>query len=207
MKKLCVLIVAIIVTMAVASSAMASTIGVNVSPGASIAFDKVVETESEDWFFTANMGLSEKFLFKVGFTEDVLFFGGRYEIINNLATGFSGTFADEAAEYSIDLRGKVNITEQLDLVGVLSYSYVDVDDGDNEDAFDLLGQVEYKIGEIGALNLGLDYWRGEGESITSYTVGAEFYVKKVCIYFDYSASLDSDDEEDNTLAVGMEISF
>lgn len=207
MKKIVCLILAMVMVMAVGTSATATTIGVNVKPGYSIAVEKDLEPDTDAWFIYANLGLSEKWLLKVGYVtdDDLFYFGGRYEIVNNLALGFGYYGHDDFNKYCIDLRGKLNLTERLDLVGMLKYNYKDFDGSGSTDSWDITSQLECKLGKSFIINAGFKYVDTETDSDTYYVVGGEYYLKKVTIYFDYMANID--DRHDDRFMAGMKIAF
>lgn len=207
MKKLLCLVLACAMLLVAGSAAMASTIGVNVKPGYSVNVEKDFEPDTDAWFIYGNFGLNEKWLLKIGYVtdEDLFYLGGRYEIINNLALGFGYYGSDYYDKYSIDLRGKANLTEKLDLAGVVKYNYKDWDGGGSSDSWDFLGQLEYKLGEIGALNVGFKYVDTDFDDETYYVAGAEFYIQRVTLYFDYFVNIDESD--DDRLMAGMKIAF
>lgn len=206
-KKIMCVCLALAMVIFIGSTAIASTIGVNVKPGYSINVEKDFEPDTDAWFIYGSFGISENWLLRVGFItdEDVFYLGGRYEIVNNLALGFGFYGAENYDKYCIDLRGKANLTEKLDLVGVLKYNYKDWDGGGSTDSWDFTGQFEYKMGTIGALNTGFKYVDTDKDSDTYYIVGAEFYLKKVTLYFDYYANID--DRDDDRFMAGMKIAF
>ena len=203
MKRTTVVFLAFILVFALGSATEASTIGVNVNPGYSVSVDKTLDPSDDAWTITGNLGINDRLMLKLGYTTDVdmFYFGGRYELRNNLALGFGVDFGDHTDVFSLDLRGKKNLSERWDIVGVLAYTNPDGAD----DLISILGQLEYKIGEIGALNLGLDYVTDGDDSETYYLVGAEFYISKVCLYLDYTANIDNSD--DDKLTAGVEFKF
>jgi hypothetical protein len=203
MKRITITLLALIMVFTLGVAAEASTIGVNVEPGYSVSVDKTIDPSDDAWTVTGNFGINDRLLLKLGYTTDVdmFYFGGRYELRNNLALGFGVDFGDDNDAFTLDLRGKKNISNRWDIVGVLSYTNPD----EADDLISLLGQLEYKLGKIGALNLGLDYLTDGDDSETYYLVGAEFYISKVCLYLDYTAN--TDDSDDDKLTAGVEFKF
>ena len=192
-----------------ASATFAGSIGVQVYPGFALTLDKIVQPESEDWFVTACYGFNENLMLRGGYGDEIYSFGGRYVIVKNLAMDFDASYfnREDIIQWYVDLRGKIHLTDELDWSGIIGYSYQKIDTAKNLDAIKLITQVEYRLGESGAFNLGLGHWNSGNESTNYYVVGAEVYIDKVCLYLDYTASLDSTALFDNVLLIGMEIAF
>lgn len=215
MKRLLTLLTAVMLTLLIGSVAMASTMGVNVSKGFGLDFERDLvfsDHDADDWTLRANYAPIDKLLLKLAYTSmddddfgDKLAFGLRYQLINNLALVVD--YADwndlDVSKYDIGVRGKLNLGKSVDLVGELTYN--DFDNIDY-DYLNLLSQVEFKVGEAAVINVGFNYVDddGSGESDTYGIIGAEWYIKKVTLYFDYYLT---DEDTSDSACVGVSFAF
>jgi hypothetical protein len=215
MKRLLILGLAVMLTLALGSAAMASTMGVNVSKGTAIDVERYLYDESDSDFsmIWGNYAPNDKILFKLSYAfdpftnndfSDELTFGIRYSIINNLALVANYTAVEDIDDkYDLGLRGKLNLSKKVDLTGELKYANnLETD----EDAVPFWGQAEFKVSDFATLNAGLGFDDlGDVDSDTTYGIlGAEFYIKKVTIYMDYYIY---DDSDNNSACVGIDFAF
>lgn len=206
MKKLLALTVACVMVITFASISMASTMGVNVSKGNSICFEKD-PIDTNPLYVTGNFGVSDKLLLSFGTTfndanDDSYTFGGRYEIMNNLATGFK--FEDGDTEtFTIDLRYKYDVDKKLALVGKLAYT----DPKDGDDIYGVTAQAEYSVADNFIPTFALAYSDTDSsDSITRATLGMDFYpTDKFFIYLDYTVNVD--DSDDDSFYLGLEFAL
>jgi hypothetical protein len=212
MKRLLILCLTVMFTFVLGNAAMASTMGVNVSKGAAIDIERYLydDSDSDYWMLWGNYAPNDKILFKLGYAfedddfSDELTFGIRYEIIKNLALVADYTTIEDTDDdiFGLGFRGKINLNKNVDLTGELMYhSHTDADD-----IATFWGQGEFKVSEYAVLNAGFGF--DDLDHVNDDTVygilGAEFYLKKVCIYMDYYIYEDSDL---NSACVGVEIAF
>lgn len=228
MKKMFVLVLAALFTLVLGSAAMASTMGVNVSPGFAIDIehDFIATDGNDDTAFRLNWGVNENLYLKFTYTgfqdpflDGIKAFGMRYELLNNFA--FVANYKTQEVvdvdldtidntKYNLGFRGKLDLGKTADLVGELTWNhgyYKNLDlvgDTDNSINWELYTQLEFKIGEVGALNFGADVVRTGNETDTTWLAGAEFYSGKSTIYFDYYMY---DNSDFNDLCLGVEIGF
>lgn len=206
MKKLFILGLAAIMTVAFTTLAMASTMGVNVEKGYTLSIERD-EIYSDATAITGNLGLSDNFLLTLGYVTNADYYtvGGRFEIVNNLALGFNyGSEPDDADDdsYTVDLRGKLDLSNQLALVGKAAYTEF----GDDKD-FTYTGQAEYAVTDSFIPTFAVAYKDpDEGDSTTTYTLGMDVYpTDKFFVYLDYA--IDKDDSADNEVYLGVEFAF
>lgn len=210
MKKLFVLSLAVILTLAFASVSMASTIGVNVNKGWSVSVEKA-DTDADEIEITGNYGISDQLMLSVGFvTEiDAISLGVRYEFAENAAINFKYYTYDingiDFSDYYLDVRGKANLSDKIALTGKLGYIRFE-DDFDTEDGFEIVGLAEYSFNDFVTANLGASYTEIENSDITKILLGFEFYpTENLTLWVDYS--FDADDSDNDCVGIGIEFAF
>jgi|GEM_PF-439310 len=211
-EKLLVLGLAVMMTIAFASVTMAGTLGVNVSEGWSVSVEKA-NVDIDRVEITGNYGVSDLLKLSIGFVTDVdaISFGARYQIAENTAINFKyytyDTLDVDISEYSIDLRGKKHLNDNLALAGKIGYYKYDYEFPILDfDGFEALGQIEYSFNEFVTGNLGVIYYDYDIDDGTDITLGIEIYpTEKFTIWADYT--FDADDIDNNLFGIGVEFAF
>lgn len=208
MKKVMVLMLALVLTFSLTAVAMASTMGVNVSKGNSVSIEKDV-IDDDPITITGNFGINDQWLLSVGYNfnndnsdDDTFILKARYEIVENLATSFGYSKSDNADGWYIDLRAKYPYSDTLAFTGKISYT-----DDDGTDVFGLVAQAEYAVSDMFIPTFGLDFSDAEGSDDVTYAVlGMDFYpTEKFFIYLDYGVNID--DSDDDYVYLGVEFAF
>ena len=141
MKKLITLLTAFLLVVGIGTTAMASTIGVNVSEGYSLSVQND-DLDQDSFKITGNIGISPKTLLWVSYSteakeNDTILapatygLGLRYEIMENFASILEFKSNDLFKEYRIGLRDKVPISKPFALVGEAVYVLVQPEKGDD----------------------------------------------------------------------------
>lgn len=208
MKKILILILALAMSFALAPATMASTLGVNVDQGYVISLEKP-DTDGDPFLITGKFGISDQWLLSIGYqTEDEwdndgFQIGVRYEFVKNGAIALTYGSYDDYDQWTIDLRGKLDISDKLAFTGLLGY----IDPDYTDETFRALGQAEYNFTDWVTGNLGIDYYNNDVEDTTLIVAGLEFYpVKDMTLWVDYNYDTDADEDED-WFGFGVEFKF
>lgn len=198
MKKIFALALVVIMIVALASVAMASTIGF-VSPGTSVDLSQSIDP-SGDLTLTGSYGFNDQVLVKIAYTNSdpdaEIAIGGRYAFTKDFVATLD--YASEAETTTVGLRARTALNDSLTLAGELDYNT------DAEVAV-LLAQAEYKFSDAIVANAGVAY-TDAGDGFTAVVVGGEFAVtENISPYIDYAIPTDSD--LDSTLSAGVTFSF
>lgn len=214
MKKLVVLLLALVMTLSVGYATLASTIGFGATEGFQVELWKQIDPSVDPMTITGYYGLNEKTLFYVKYTTEdkdnntdaYATLGARYAFKENMAAYLEYADQDTAAT-KIGFRGKYSVSDPLALVGDLSYT-----DQDTSTLIALQGQAEYAFNEKVVGTAGFVYGSPDQDgqnpdSYTNFIVGIETYpVEKVCAYLDYTVADDAYSNDD-LIELGVSYSF
>jgi opacity protein-like surface antigen len=187
MKKIYLILFLTVVIMAVMNAAAwAGPIGINVKAGASkVTVKNNISPSSKNFDITLDHGFNDKFLLLLAYGTDTqaVALGGRYVFVNNLAGLFNYKTTSSTNTLSLGLGGKIDLSKELALVGVLN----DVSTSTGSNTIELTGQAEYKLGSLFFVNGGLKCSGTNSNFTTNYLLGGEWYpVKNLTLGLDYS---------------------
>jgi hypothetical protein len=149
------------------STASASTIPVNVSPGLTLEF-RGQSVSANNLIASLGFNPNDDLALGLGYSSpsNDYIFSVRYLFVENIAVAASYANSDPTA-YNIDLRLKYDFDESLALVGLVGYN--------GTTYFNVTGQTEYWFSEQFAGNIGFSY----NQSTTSLILGAEFLIDRI----------------------------
>lgn len=210
MKKLVVLTMALVMTFAFGYVTLASTIGIGASEGFTAEVVKTVDPSEDNIDVTGYYGLNEQTQLSLGYGTDSkdISLGARFAFDKNMAATLNYTMADAEDGFdttALGFRYKAELNDALALVGVVSYTDMDV-----ATEMGLKGQAEYKFNDKVVGNAGFDYVSPDSDlmeldAYTNIIAGVEVYpVENVCAFLDYTMM---DDDTDNTIDLGASYSF
>jgi predicted porin len=216
MRQICILGLIIVVLFSCSMAVMASTIGVNVSEGASVSLEKP-HSDQDSLKFTGNFGVNDHLLVWSGYTtetegdsDDATWsLGIRYELTKNFAAIFEYQIQENLDELDFGVRGKVLLSPPLALVGEAKFLNYSPKKYNDYTGYSFLAQVEYAFKAFATANVGLNV-KGldseDSETLTSLLVGVEYYpTEQFTCWLDYTAPQDSAD--DAFFGVGIEYIF
>jgi predicted porin len=216
MRQICVLGLTIVMLFSCGIAVIASTIGVNVSEGASVSLEKP-HFGQDSLKFTGNFGVNDNLLVWSGYTTETAgdsddatwCLGIRYELAKNFAAIFEYRIQDNRDELDFGVRGKVMLSEPLALVGEAKYLNYSPKNYHDYIGYSFLAQAEYTFNAFATANVGLQvkgFDSKDAETLTSLLAGVEFYpTEQFTCWLDYTAPQDSDD--DAFIGVGIEYKF
>lgn len=207
MKKFVALTMALVMTFAFGYVTMASTIGIGASEGFSLEIANQVDPSSDEIDVTGYFGLNEKTQFSLGYGTDSkdITLGARYAFNNNMAATLDYTIADaeDASDIAeLGFRYKTALTDNLALVGVVSYA-----DMDEATEMGLKAQAEYKINDMFVGTLGFHYVNPDSDLVelddyTNVVAGIEVSpLENLSAYVDYTMM--EDDNAEDTIDIGI----
>jgi hypothetical protein len=192
-----------------------STIGVNVSEGASVTVEKE-NFDLDSFKLTGNFGVNDQLLLWVGYSTETAkdsddatpSLGLRYEFVNNFAGIFGYRTQEKLDELAFGVRAKTLLSKPLTLIGEAKYHDFIPEEGDSFTGYSLKAQLEYSITPLVTGNLGGAFFDTESEDSESSTyilAGLEFYpTEQFTWWVDYSRDQDNDE---NIVGAGIEYKF
>lgn len=199
MKKLLILLMALVMTLSVGYVTLASTIGIGATEGFQAEVYTCVDPSDYDdnVYVVGYYGLDEKTLFSLEYATDSkdIKLGARYAFAENMAITLNYLMPDAKDaddEITAGFRYKTEISDALALIGVLEYTNTDPDativaKAQGEYAFNdkVVGTLQYKYKE-------------KDDDTFNIVVGIETYpTEQLCIYLDYDMPDDEDNDENN----------
>jgi hypothetical protein len=207
------LIVVMLFSLSIA--AWGSTLGVNVSEGASVSLEKS-NFDKDSYKIMGNFGVSDQWLVWLGYStkseddnvEATPRLGSRYEFAKNFAGIFEYRTNDSGDEIDFGIRAKADLSKPLALVGEAKYTNFIPEVGDSYSGYSTLAQAEYAITPLVTANLGVQFTdrnQSDFEGTTLFLAGVELYpTERLSWWVDYS--YDQDNEKDIT-GMGIEFKF
>jgi predicted porin len=215
MKKFCTLGLIVVMLFSLNIAVLGSTIGVNVSEGASVSVEKT-DFDKDSYKIIGNFGVSDHLLVWLGYNtkseddnvEATPRLGIRYELAKNFAGIFEYRTNDSGDEMDFGFRAKAILSKHLALVGEAKYINLIPEVGDSYSGYSVLAQAEYALTPLITANFGVqstDYDQSGIEGATSFLVGAELYpTEQLSWWVDYSYDQDS---KDDIIGAGIEYKF
>ena len=211
MKKLLVLLMALVMTLSVGYVTLASTIGIGATEGLTVELSKQIDPSDDPITITGYYGLNEQLQLSFGYTtkdkeNDVdayITLGARYAFVENMAVYTFYDDLEEDAAITFGFRAKKQISDPLALVGDLAY----YKEGDYKE-IGLKAQAEYAFNDQIVANAGFTYGSpDEGDSYTNFVFGIETYpTEQICAFLDYKV-VDEDYSDDDVIEFGISYSF
>jgi len=219
MKKILILLMALVLTLSVGYATLASTMGVNVSKGMSAYVEYYDQKDygwgpgiGFDWGINDKVKVGLLYEFEGDDKEDLYngtyyAFDVRYELVENLALTLK---YDDEKDYGsniiLGIRAKKPLTDAFALTGKFEHSDFSAEDkSDYADGTNTLTFVggEYYVTEAFAVNTGLNFYSDAESYSKGYTFGGEYNFEKICIYVDY----DKFEGNDPKTTLGVSYSF
>jgi hypothetical protein len=198
MKKYIILVFTLVLIFVLGFTTQASQIPVGVERGLSFELTKVFTTPATDEIIVkGNYGLNDHLLLSLGYgtSSQTWIFAGRNAFSKNTAIIWeykkATVGASEANTILFGGRFKLNLSDQLDIVGEANYSYYSFTIShaavSSINSSLIKCQGEYKLSDMLVLNGGASYASAEGVTGTTIIVGAELQpIKQFKAGLDYS---------------------
>lgn len=196
MKKLSILVLALVLLVALGSVTMASTMGVAVSEGQSVTFEYYDKGDTDLGPYVDYSWSNDSLKITVGYqieddpgNVDTFALKTRYEFTENIAGVFNYKSENgDSSATSFGVRGKYAFSDPFAITGELTY--------DNSNVGTLFVQGEYTITDGLFVTAGGYFYDGEttsGDSGSGINAGIEYAFDAWDLYLDYDKDADDDD--------------